>query len=148
MPYRQPLLSLVNLTEACRILGCRPSRYHRLAEQGLVPAMERGGIRRPRIPREEIEAAAARVYDWRRHLGDDDTYWITAEDIAPLVDLRPDQVEIALSGAGVPSVRHTDGTLLYRRAQVEIYASERQRRWSTGGSSRVTLSPADRMQAT
>jgi excisionase family DNA binding protein len=117
----------VTVGEACRILGCTRRTYARLAEAGRVPP--RDGRRIPRIPRRDIERLATQMYPWASHAHDDQSYWVTSEMAATIMNVDRGQVELALAGERAPHLIHQDGTKMYRRHQVTEIAEHRAKRW-------------------
>jgi excisionase family DNA binding protein len=115
------------VVEACRILGCSHLTYRRLTREGKLPA--RDGSRHRTLPIDAIEAAAAELYRWRRHLDDPSSYWVTDVPAARILGVALDQVEPILAGERLPFVDHVDGVRMYRRRQVEGVAAARAARW-------------------
>jgi excisionase family DNA binding protein len=126
--YRsRPPAGFVTVAEACRILGCSHLTYRRLTREGRLP--QRDGSRHRTLPLPAIEAVAAEVYPWRRHLSDTAAYWVTHEPAARMLNVGLDQVETVLAGERLPFVDHIDGVRMYRRDQVEEVAAARAVRW-------------------
>jgi excisionase family DNA binding protein len=117
----------VTVAEACRILGCSHLTYRRLTHEGRLP--QRDEARHRTLPIEAIEAVAAEVYRWRRHLSDPGSYWVTHEPAARILNVGLDQVETILAGERLPYIDHVDGVRMYRREQVEEVAVARAARW-------------------
>ena len=80
---------------------------------GRVPP--RDGRRIPRIPRRDIEQARHPDVPWASHADDDQSYWVTSEMAATILNVDTAQVELALAGERVPHLVHQDGTKMYRR---------------------------------
>jgi excisionase family DNA binding protein len=126
--YRsRPPTGFVTVAEACRILGCSHLTYRRLTREGRLPLRDES--RHRTLPIAAIEAAAAEVYRWRRHLHDPQAYWVTDEPAARILNVGLDQVETILAGERLPFVDHVDGVRMYRREQVEEVAASRAVRW-------------------
>jgi len=126
--YRnRPPTGFVTVAEACHILGCSHLTYRRLTLEGKLPP--RDETRHRTLPIDMIEAAAAEVYRWRRHLNDPSAYWVTHEPAARLLNVGLDQVEVVLAGERLPYIDHVDGVRMYRREQVEEVAAARAVRW-------------------
>ena len=126
--YRsRPPTGFVTVAEACHILGCSHLTYRRLTREGRLPP--RAESRHRTLPIAAIEAAAAEVYRWRRHLNDSNSYWVTDEPAARILNVALDQVEPVLAGERLPYVDHADGVRMYRREQVEEVAATRSVRW-------------------
>jgi hypothetical protein len=99
-----PRLDLVN------ILGCGPEEAARLL---------RG---RPVTPG-EVEAVARIHYDWRRHLDDPESYWVTITQASRILGLRPKAVRKLLDAERLPHITHATGVRLMRRHEIEAIAS-------------------------
>jgi hypothetical protein len=108
-------------------LGCSHLTYRRLTRDGRLPP--RDETRHRTLPIDAIEAAAAEVYRWRRHLNDANAYWVTDEPAARILKVAIDQVETVLAGERLPFIDHVDGVRMYRRKQVEAVAAARAVRW-------------------
>ena len=78
------------------ILGCTPEEAARLL---------RG---RPVTPG-EVEAAARIHYDWRRHLHDPDSYWLTISQASRILGMRPKAVRKLLDSHRLPHIVHAIG---------------------------------------
>src|SRR3954464_10375356 len=92
------------------ILGCTPEEAARLL---------RG---RPVTPG-EVEAAARIHYDWRRHLNDPESYWLTISQASRILGMRPKAVRKLLDAGRLPSITHVTGVRLMRRHEIEAVAS-------------------------
>ncbi|NUS52587.1 MAG: hypothetical protein HOQ22_16295 [Nocardioidaceae bacterium] len=75
----------------------------------------------------EVEAVAVRVYDWRRHLRDPHSYWLTATQAARVLHLPPAVVKRMHDDDRLPSVTHVTGVRLMRRHEIEELAVARMR---------------------
>jgi hypothetical protein len=100
-----PRLDLVS------ILGCTPEEAARLL---------RG---RPVTPG-EVEAAARIHYDWRRHLNDPDSYWLTISQASRILGMRPKAVRKLLDSHRLPHIVHASGVRLMRRHEIEAIARQ------------------------
>jgi excisionase family DNA binding protein len=126
--YRmRPPTGFVTVAEACHILGCSHLTYRRLTREGKLP--QRDGTRHRTLPIDAIEGAAAEFYRWRRHLNDPNSYWVTAEPAARILNVEVEQVEPLLAGERLSFVDHLDGQRMYRREEVEGVAASRAIRW-------------------
>ncbi len=92
------------------ILGCEPEEAARLL---------RG---RPVTPG-EVEAAARIHYDWRRHLDDPGSYWVTISQASRILGMRPKMVRKLLDSHRLPYMTHASGVRLMRRHEIEGIAS-------------------------
>jgi hypothetical protein len=99
-----PRLDLVN------VLGCGPEEAARIL---------RG---RPVTPG-EVEAAARIHYDWRRHLNDPDSYWVTISQASRILGMRPKAVRKLLDDQRLPHITHATGVRLMRRHEIVAIAS-------------------------
>ena len=93
------------------ILGCTPEEAARLL---------RG---RPVTPG-EVEAAARIHYDWRRHLHDPDSYWLTISQASRILGIRPKAVRKLLDAHRLPHIVHASGVRLMRRHEIEAIARQ------------------------
>ena len=93
------------------ILGCTPEEAARLL---------RG---RPVTPG-EVEAAARIHYDWRRHLHDPDSYWLTISQASRILGMRPKAVRKLLDAHRLPHIVHASGVRLMRRHEIEAIARQ------------------------
>jgi hypothetical protein len=98
--------------DAAHVLGCSSEQALRLF---------RG---RPVTPG-EAEAIATKVWRWRGHLHDPDSYWITTRETARILDLTPPQVKRLLDRGRLPYVRDISRVRLMRRAQILAIAATR-----------------------
>lgn len=96
------------------ILGCTPEEAARLL---------RG---RPVTPG-EVEAAARIHYDWRRHINDPDSYWVTISQASRILGMRPKMVRKLLDSRRLPHITHQSGVRLMRRHEIEAIASQSDR---------------------
>ena len=93
------------------ILGCTPEEASRLLHG------------RPVTPG-EVEAAARIHYDWRRHLHDPDSYWVTISQASRILGMRPKAVRKLLDSKRLPHITHTSGVRLMRRHEIEAIARQ------------------------
>ena len=93
------------------ILGCTPEEAARLL---------RG---RPVTPG-EVEAAARVHYDWRRHINDPESYWVTISQASRLLGMRPKAVRKLLDSGRLPHITHASGVRLMRRHEIAAIASQ------------------------
>lgn len=96
------------------ILGCTPEEASRLL---------RG---RPVTPG-EVEAAARVHYDWRRHIHDPESYWVTISQASRLLGMRPKMVRKLLDSHRLPHITHASGVRLMRRHEIEAIARQSSR---------------------
>ena len=73
----------------------------------------------------EAEAIAERSYNWRRHLHDPQSYWITTAEAARILALTPRQVKRLLDRGQLRHVRHASRVRLMRRAHIVALAETR-----------------------
>jgi hypothetical protein len=93
------------------ILGCTPEEAARLL---------RG---RPVTPG-EVEAAARIHYDWRRHINDPESYWVTISQASRILGMRPKVVRKLLDNRRLPFITHASGVRLMRRHEIEAIARQ------------------------
>jgi hypothetical protein len=74
----------------------------------------------------EVEAVAMTHYDWRRHVRDPMSYWVTATQAAWILRVSPIALKRMLDQDRVPHVFHTSGVRLMRRHEVEELARARR----------------------
>ncbi len=74
------------------------------------------------VTRGEVDAAARIHYDWRRHLDDPDSYWVTISQASRILGLRPKVVRRLLDRRQLPSITHDSGVGLMRRHEIESIA--------------------------
>jgi hypothetical protein len=77
---------------------------------------------------QELEALAAIHYDWRRHLRDPRSYWVTPSVAAGILGLPVPAIEGLLEENRLPHIKHFSGVRLMRRHEVEAVARARQHR--------------------
>ena len=76
-------------------------------------------LRGRRVTPGEVESLAMSVYDWRRHLRDPRSYWVTVSEAARLLHASPSRVRRLLDEDRLPYVMHASGVRLMRRHQIE-----------------------------
>jgi hypothetical protein len=85
-------------------------------------------LRGRRVTPGEVESLAMSVYDWRSHLRDSRSYWVTVSQAARLLHTSPSRVRRMLDEDRLPYVTHASGVRLMRRGQIEERASVPQAR--------------------
>jgi predicted alpha/beta hydrolase len=80
-----------------------------------------------RVTPGEVEAIAMTVYDWRRHLRDPRSYWLTATQAAAVLHVSTPVVRRMLDEDRLPHVTHVSGVRLMRRHDIEDLALARMR---------------------
>jgi Helix-turn-helix domain len=93
------------------ILGCTPEE---------AALLLRG---RPVTPG-EVEAAARIHYDWRRHMNDPGSYWVTISQASRILGMRPKAVRKLLDQHRLPHIVHATGVRLMRRYEIEAIARQ------------------------
>jgi hypothetical protein len=58
-------------------------------------------------------------YDWRGHLRDPQSYWVTVSQAARILHSSPSRVRRMLDEDRLPYVTHASGVRLMRRQQIE-----------------------------
>lgn len=118
----------VTLAQAARILGCSRStvRRHFLAAR-LVS--HDGRYEHRTLSRAEDETLALELYDWRRHVDDPESYWLTSHQAAEMLGISRQRLGQVGDKGFLPFVRHRDGVRLYRREQLVTIANARPARW-------------------
>lgn len=114
----------VTLEEAAAILGCTPSSVRRRVAEGRL-SRRRKRYKHQALSRADVEALAAEVYPWRRHLGDPESYWLTSGDAAAVLGVNRQRVQQMSEADRVPFLLHHDEIKLYRRHQMEVLAHNR-----------------------
>ena len=100
--------------DPARILGCTEAEaVALLAGKPVTPG--------------EVEALATLHYDWRRHLRDPRSYWITVTEAARILHTSHTVVKRMLDDGRVPYISHVSGVRLMRRHEVEELAVARMR---------------------
>jgi hypothetical protein len=80
-----------------------------------------------RVTPGEVESVAVEHYDWRRHMRDPRSYWVTATQVASILHTSPTIVKRMLDEHRLPYVVHTSGVRLMRRHEIEELAAARIR---------------------
>lgn len=80
-----------------------------------------------RVTPGEVESVAVEHYDWRRHMRDPRSYWVTATQVAYILHTSPTVVKRMLDENRLPYVVHASGVRLMRRHQIEELAAARIR---------------------
>ncbi len=96
------------------ILGCSPEEATALL----------GG--RPVTP-SAVEDVARTHYDWRRHVHDPDSYWLTITQASLVLGLRPRTIRRLLDTDRLPHITHVSGVRLMRRHEIEAIAERSPR---------------------
>lgn len=106
-------------SEAADILGCSVAtvRRHVAADRLQVARGESG----PALSRIEVEAMAAELYPWRRHVHDPQSYWVTGAQAADVLGVTVARLDQLSDAHQVPFLRHEDRTRLYRRSELELW---------------------------
>ena len=92
-----------------KVLGCSLEEARRLM---------RGRVVTPG----EVEGVALEHYQWRAHLQDPDSYWVTAGQAADILGVSQAEVRELLSEGRLPFVMHRSGVKLMRRHQLREIA--------------------------
>jgi hypothetical protein len=98
------------LFDPVSILGCTPDEARSLMHGHVVTPGE-------------VEAVARTHYAWRRHLGDDASYWVVASQAAGILHTSTAHVTSLLQQRRLPYVTHRTGVRMMRRADVEALAA-------------------------
>ena len=80
-----------------------------------------------RVTPGEVESVAVEHYDWRRHLRDPRSYWVTVTQVASILHTSPSVVKRMLDEHRLRYVVHTSGVRLMRRHEIEELAAARIR---------------------
>ena len=72
-----------------------------------------------RVTPGEVEALASIFYDWREHLRDPHSYWVTDGQAARILRQSPVVAKPLVAGGRLPYVRHESGVPLMRRHEIE-----------------------------
>ena len=89
---------------------------------GCSDAEARSLLRGKKVTPGEVETVALAHYNWRRHLHDPESYWVTASQAAEILRLSPQQVKHRLDAGLLPHQNHASGVRLMRRQQIEELA--------------------------
>jgi hypothetical protein len=80
-----------------------------------------------RVTPGEVDALAALHYDWRRHLRDQDSYWVTVPVAARLLRVSPAAVEHLLRAGRLDHILHVSGVRLIRRHELDALLQQERR---------------------
>src|SRR3954453_16718061 len=80
-----------------------------------------------RVTPGEVESVAVEHYDWRRHMRDPNSYWVTVTQVAYLLHTSPPVVKRMPDEHRLRCVVHTSGVRLMRRHEIEELAAARIR---------------------
>src|SRR6187397_62269 len=94
----------VTLDEAARILGCSRSTVRRLILGGRLISHGDRYQHRTRS-RADVEALAAQVYPWLRHVHEPDTYWVVGNDAAAILGVTRARLTVLANLDRVPFMR-------------------------------------------
>lgn len=108
----------ISAVEAAHILGCSDETVRRHVAAGRLQGAPRGAGEA--MSRLEVEAMAAELYPWRRHVRDPQSYWVTGAGAADLLGVTVGRLDQLSDAHRIPFVRHEDGTRLYRRRELEL----------------------------
>ena len=111
-------IDAVTFKQAERILDCEKSTVRRYVLSGRL-ALEGGRDEHRRLDRGEVEALAAEIYPWRRHLSDPSSYWVVGERAAVILGVSGSRVRELAEGHLLPFVWHRDGVRLFQRDELE-----------------------------
>jgi hypothetical protein len=117
----------VTLEQAGRILGVARSTVQLWVIAGRIQSHGRREHRM--LSQGDVEQLATLVYDWRDHLHDPTSYWVTGKDAAAVLGFSHQRLGQLAVQERVPYIQHVDGVRLYRRAQLETVANSRDARW-------------------
>jgi hypothetical protein len=76
-------------------------------------------LRGRRVTPGEVESLAMSSYDWRAHLRDPRSYWVTVSEAARILHSSPSRVRRLLDDDRLPHLTHLSGVRLMRRHQIE-----------------------------
>ena len=86
----------------------------------------RGLLRGRPVTPGEVEGVALQHYNWRAHLHDPSSYWVTLSQAAELLRCSPRELSDLLRQHRLPYHVHRSGVRLMRRQDIEAFA-ERHR---------------------
>ena len=78
-----------------------------------------------RLALDELEALALKIYSWRRHTHDPDSYWLTVMQASEILGVSIQRVKQLLEKDFLPYVVHASGARLMRREQLLTVANAR-----------------------
>ncbi len=118
-------LDRISAIEAAEILGCTVAtvQRHIAADRLHDETLDSGEA----ISRAEVEAMAAELYPWRRHVHDPKSYWVTGAQAADVLGISISRLDQLSDAHQIPFVRHEDRTRLYRRRQLELLTLDDRR---------------------
>ncbi len=108
----------ISASEAAHILGCSVETVRRHLEADRLHDVPHPAGQA--MSRAEVEAMAAELYPWRRHVHDARSYWVTGAQAAEVLGVTVARLDQLSDSHQVPFVRHEDRTRLYRRSQLEL----------------------------
>jgi predicted site-specific integrase-resolvase len=120
---RRPV-DAVTLLEAAGILGCSVSSVRRHVAAGRLHSGRRRYKHRA-LSRADVEDLAVAVYDWRGHVHDPESYWLTGQQAADVYGVNRARLGELSRADRLPYVVHRDGVRLYRRHQLFVLARAR-----------------------
>ncbi len=74
-----------------------------------------------------VEDVARTHYDWRRHVHDPESYWVTITQASRILGLRPRRIRRLLDTDRLPHMTHDSGVRLMRRHEIEAIADRSAR---------------------
>lgn len=128
----------VTLLEAAGILGCSVSSVRRHVAAGRLRTARRRHKHRA-LSRADVEALAVAVYDWRRHVDDPGSYWLTGLACCRYARRQRARLSELSRADRLPYIVHREGVRLYRRCQLEVIAQSRAAGWHGRSLAEVTL---------
>lgn len=141
MPLARLPVDPVTIEEAAAILGCSVASVRRRVLEGRLPRRRQKG-KQGAFSRAEVEELATEVYDWRRHVHDATSYWVTTEQAVVILGVVHQRVRQLAERDLLPYLWHRDGIRLFGREQLEVVAQGRsvprphgpgtRRRWRHG----------------
>jgi excisionase family DNA binding protein len=118
----------VGQVEAARILACHRWTVAEYVRAGRLRSAGKN-VRRG-LWRADVEALASDVYRWQDHRDDEEPYWIVGERAAETLGVNRNRVRQLVAAHRIPYVRHSDGTYLFRREQLQVVAQARDVNWA------------------
>ena len=117
----------ITYKEAARILGVTTSTVRRHVLAGRLPQTR--PVNRRMLSQAEVEALALVSYEHRRHIAEEESYWVTGRRAAAILGVNLARLNQLAAKGFLPFAVHADGTRLYRRRQLEVVANARDARW-------------------
>jgi hypothetical protein len=111
-------LDRISASEAAAILGCSVDTVRRHVEADRLHDVPFDAGQA--MSRAEVEAMAAELYPWRRHVRNMRSYWVTGAQAADILGITIGRLDQLSDSHQIPFVRHEDRTRLYRRSQLEL----------------------------